>query len=64
MQPRSGSGHTWRKAGDQFWHHAVDNICEGCIRKMFRQKVQRAVHRDYMNEVRNINNNIVDDNAV
>ena len=64
MQSISRSGNKWRKAVDKFWHRALDNMCEYCIRKMFRQMIQRDIHRAYMDEVRYIINNIEDDDAV
>ena len=65
MQSVSRSGHKWRKAVDQHWNLAVENICEGCIRKMFRQKDQRDIlHRALSDEVQDIIRNILDDSTV
>ena len=46
----------------QFCHLAVDNICEYCIRKMFRQ-VERDIPREYIDKFRDIIINIKDDSA-
>ena len=54
----------WRKAVVQFWQPAVDKMCEYLIRKMFSQKIQRDDDRDYLTEVRDIINTIVDDKAI
>ena len=44
---------------------AVENICEGCVRKMFRQKDQRVIlHRALRKEVNDIIRNILDDSTV
>ena len=65
MQSVSRSGHKWRKAVDQHWALAVENICEGCVRKMFRQKDQRDyVHRALLDEVADIIHNILDDSSI
>ena len=65
MQSVSRSGHKWRKAVDQHWTLAVENICEGCVRKMFRQKDQRDyIHRALTEEVTDIIGNILDDSPM
>ena len=65
MQSVSRSGHKWRKAVDQHWALAVENICECCVRKMFRQKDQRDyVHRALLDEVQDIIRNILDDSSI
>ena len=64
MESTSRSGHKWRKAANLFCQPAVENICEYCLRKMFRQKDPRdLLHRDYL-EVRDIILNIRDDKCV
>ena len=61
----SRSGHKWRKAEDKFGTLAGENICEGCVRKMFRQKDQRDIlHRALTEEVNDIIRNIMDDSPV
>ena len=60
MQSVSRSEHKWRKAVDQFWTLAFENICESCIRKMFPQKDQR----DILPRALTVEVNIVDDSSV
>ena len=55
----------WRKAVDKFWTIAVEKICEGCVRKMFRQKDQGDdLHRALTEGVTDIIRNILDDSSV
>ena len=64
MQSMSRSGHKWKKAVDQFWHGAVDKICETCIRKMFREKIQHQLSSEYCTEVNDIIKNIKNEEAM
>ena len=65
MQSMSRTGHKWREAGYHVWVIALENLCEYCIRKMFRQKDQRDIlHRALLNEVHDSIRNSLDEESV
>ena len=64
-QSKSRSGHKWWNEVYQFWHLALENICEGCTGKMVRQKEQLdLMHRQLLKEVNDIIVNILDEDSL
>ena len=58
-QIQSGSrGYNWWKAVERYWNPALENICETCHPKLFKEKIARKVSRKYHFEIGDIIQNI------
>ena len=51
MQSISRAGFKWPKAGDHFLNHAIDNLFETCVQKLFNQRVPSKESREFLVEV-------------
>ena len=50
MHSNSRSGAKWKTAVDRYWNRAVDNICEHCIRKLFKYRWRRFASHEAAKE--------------